>query len=145
MYLIFTSRYNFSSAILPFFLLFAHFAFTIGRKCKAHRQSQKQAYELGWEEEGSDWDRREWGKSYGKGKGKGKGKEKGKGRNNRKMGQDQSHEMVDESTPPRALESRDLEGVAKYIREGKAKKILVLVSESRKSQPSKFPPLQISN
>jgi len=43
------------------------------------------------------------------------------------MGQDASA-PIDESIPPDTLESRTLEGLAKYIKEGKAKNIVVMVS-----------------
>jgi len=42
------------------------------------------------------------------------------------MGQESST-MVDESVPPQTLKSRDLKGVADYIKSGKAKKIVIMV------------------
>lgn len=42
------------------------------------------------------------------------------------MGQESST-MVDESVPPQTLKSRNLKGVADYIKSGKAKKIVVMV------------------
>ncbi|KAJ4303640.1 Sir2 histone deacetylase Hst2 [Kalmusia sp. IMI 367209] len=41
------------------------------------------------------------------------------------MGQDESR-IVDENTPPQTLESRTLEAVAKYIRDGQARRIVVM-------------------
>ncbi|KAK4887966.1 hypothetical protein LTR28_003097, partial [Elasticomyces elasticus] len=41
------------------------------------------------------------------------------------MGQDEST-PVDESVPPETLESRTLDGLAKYIKEGRAKRIVVM-------------------
>ena len=46
-----------------------------------------------------------------------------------KMGQEQSS-PVDESVPPQTLEDRSVESVAKYIRDGHAKKIVVMVGLS---------------
>lgn len=42
------------------------------------------------------------------------------------MGQEES-KPIDESTPPRTLEKRDVASVAKYINEGRAKRIVVMV------------------
>lgn len=42
------------------------------------------------------------------------------------MGQDSST-PIDESTPPDTLQSRTLDGIAKYINDGKAKRIVVMV------------------
>ena len=42
------------------------------------------------------------------------------------MGQEQST-AIDESTPPRRLDDRSLASIAKYIRDGKARKIVVMV------------------
>jgi NAD+-dependent protein deacetylase SIR2 len=44
------------------------------------------------------------------------------------MGQDQSAPLVDENTPPQSLDSRTVESVAKYIKNGNAKRIVVMVS-----------------
>ena len=44
------------------------------------------------------------------------------------MGQDQSVPDVDDFTPPQRLASRNLDGVAQYIKEGKARRIVVMVS-----------------
>lgn len=44
-----------------------------------------------------------------------------------KMGQESSS-PVDESIPPKVLQSRTVEGVAKFIRDGRAKKIVIMVS-----------------
>lgn len=44
------------------------------------------------------------------------------------MGQESSV-MVDDTVPPQTLKSRDLKGVADYIKSGKAKKIVIMVSE----------------
>lgn len=43
------------------------------------------------------------------------------------MGQEQS-ELVDESEPSRTLKKRSLAALAKYIKDGKAAKIVVMVS-----------------
>ncbi|KAF2272157.1 NAD-dependent deacetylase sirtuin-2 [Westerdykella ornata] len=42
------------------------------------------------------------------------------------MGQDQSAPMVNEDTPPQTLDSRTIDAVAKYIQEGRAKRIVVM-------------------
>ncbi|KAF1809382.1 NAD-dependent deacetylase sirtuin-2 [Eremomyces bilateralis CBS 781.70] len=42
------------------------------------------------------------------------------------MGQKESSVTVDGSTPPETLESRTIEGVAKYIRDGKAKRVVIM-------------------
>jgi len=42
------------------------------------------------------------------------------------MGQESSA-MVDENVPSQTLKSRDLKGLADYIKSGKAKKIVVMV------------------
>ncbi|ORY03131.1 DHS-like NAD/FAD-binding domain-containing protein, partial [Clohesyomyces aquaticus] len=78
----------------------------IGRKHKAHRQQLQQ---------GKPWRESE----------KGRGKARGKGRRD-KMGQDQSLPQVDENTPTRTLESRSVEAVAKFIKDGRAGKIVVM-------------------
>ncbi len=44
-----------------------------------------------------------------------------------KMGQESSS-PVDESVPPQTLQSRTVDGVAKYIKDGRAKRIVVMVS-----------------
>lgn len=44
------------------------------------------------------------------------------------MGQDAST-PIDESTPPRTLNARTVEAVASYIKDGHAKKIVVMVSQ----------------
>ncbi|PVH94190.1 NAD-dependent deacetylase sirtuin-2 [Periconia macrospinosa] len=86
--------------------------FKIGRKHKAHRQQV---------EESKPWRKSEKGR-----KGDKSSKEKGRGRGkNRKMGQEESR-MVDENTPPETLESRSLEAIAKYIKDGRAKRIVVM-------------------
>lgn len=82
----------------------------IGRKHKSHRQGKE-------EKPGRDF--------VLKGKA-GNSKGKGKGRRN-KMGQDQSAPLVDEFTPPQTLDSRSVEAVAKYIKDGRAKNIVVMV------------------
>lgn len=43
-----------------------------------------------------------------------------------KMG-NESSTMVDESVPPETLKSRDLKGVADYVKSGRVKKIVVMV------------------
>jgi NAD-dependent histone deacetylase SIR2 len=40
----------------------------------------------------------------------------------------QASTPIDESIPPETLESRTIEAVAKYVQEGRAKNIVVLVS-----------------
>ena len=45
------------------------------------------------------------------------------------MGQEAST-PIDESVPPESLESRTLEAVAKYIKDGRAKQIVVMVCSS---------------
>jgi NAD-dependent histone deacetylase SIR2 len=42
------------------------------------------------------------------------------------MGQESSHELVDDDTPPRTLKSRTIESVAQHIKDGKATRIVVL-------------------
>lgn len=42
------------------------------------------------------------------------------------MGNEEST-MVDESTPPRSLESRNIEGLAKYISQKNVRRIVVMV------------------
>jgi NAD+-dependent protein deacetylase SIR2 len=42
------------------------------------------------------------------------------------MGQENSHEQIDPSTPPRTLSARSLEAVAKYIKDGRPKRIVVM-------------------
>ncbi|KAK8227640.1 DHS-like NAD/FAD-binding domain-containing protein, partial [Phyllosticta capitalensis] len=78
---------------------------TIGRKHKAHRQG------------GKPW--------QGKGKNPDRGKV-GKGKHWWKMGQEESS-IVDPSRPSVTLENRTVEGVAKYLRNGRAKKVVVMV------------------
>ena len=43
------------------------------------------------------------------------------------MGQEQSS-PIDDSTPPQTLEKRSVDSIAKYIKEGRAKNIVVMVS-----------------
>jgi NAD-dependent histone deacetylase SIR2 len=84
-----------------------HFTFfKIGRKHKAHRQQAQQ---------NKPWRNAEKGR-------KGKGKRGS-------MGQDESR-VVDPSTPPQTLEARTLEALAQYIKDGRAQKIVVMVSLS---------------
>jgi NAD+-dependent protein deacetylase SIR2 len=42
------------------------------------------------------------------------------------MGQDSSHQLVDDSCPPRTLKSRTIDGVAELIKDGEATSIVVL-------------------
>jgi NAD-dependent histone deacetylase SIR2 len=42
------------------------------------------------------------------------------------MGQENSHEQIDPSTPPRTLSARSLEAVAEYINDGRPKRIVVM-------------------
>ncbi len=78
----------------------------IGRKHKPHRQQANAS--------------KPWRGSSKRGRGK--------------MGQDASS-PVDESTPPQTLESRTLDGVAKYIKSGGAQRIVVMVSIPSRSSP----------
>ncbi|KAM3084036.1 Sir2 histone deacetylase Hst2 [Clarireedia jacksonii] len=43
-----------------------------------------------------------------------------------KMGQEASHQQIDPNEPPRVLSSRSIDGIAKFIKDGKAKKIVVM-------------------
>lgn len=43
-----------------------------------------------------------------------------------KMGQENSHEPIDPSTPPQTLTERSLEGIAEYINDGRPKRIVVM-------------------
>ena len=43
------------------------------------------------------------------------------------MGQESSS-LIDESTPPQTLQARTVEAVAKFINDGRAKKIVVMAS-----------------
>ena len=43
------------------------------------------------------------------------------------MGQEQSS-LIDDSTPPQTLKERSVESVATYIKQGRAKKVVVMVS-----------------
>jgi NAD-dependent histone deacetylase SIR2 len=56
---------------------------------------------------------------------KGRGKGKGKGRRS-KMGNEESR-VVDADTPPQTLKARTVEALAQYIKDGRAKKIVVMV------------------
>jgi NAD-dependent histone deacetylase SIR2 len=42
------------------------------------------------------------------------------------MGQENSHQQIDPDTPPRTLSSRSIEGIAKYIQDGRPKRIVVM-------------------
>jgi hypothetical protein len=88
-----------------------HIISKIGRKHKAHRQQLAQ---------GKPWRETE------KGRGKGKDKSKGKGRHSR-MGNEESR-VVDPDTPPQTLKARTVEALAQYIKDGRAKQIVVMVS-----------------
>jgi hypothetical protein len=92
----------------------------IGRKHKAHRQELAQ---------GKPWRETE------KGRGKGKGKGRGKGRHF-KMGNEESR-VVDADTPPQTLEARTVEALAQYIKDGRAKRVVVMVRD-----PSPSPKLR---
>lgn len=50
------------------------------------------------------------------------------------MGQESST-PVDESTPPETLKARSLEAVASYISEGRARKIVLMVSHTTSGGP----------
>ena len=108
---------------LPFYAPINHISpIKIGRKHKSHRQQQQQ---------GRPW------RDTEKGRGKGKDKHKDKGRD-RKMGQEQS--IVDENTPTETLDSRTVEAVGKYIKDGHAQRIVVMVSPpSRQSSIHAIP------
>ena len=56
------------------------------------------------------------------------------------MGQEVSL-SVDENTPSRRLKKRDLESVAGYIKDGKAKRIVVIVGSLRNRMRAKARPL----
>lgn len=47
------------------------------------------------------------------------------------MGQDQSSQFIDDDTPTQTLDSRTLESVAKLIKDGRARRIVVMVSTTR--------------
>jgi len=81
-------------------------SFKIGRKHKAHRQQAQQ---------NKPWRNAEKGR-----------KDKGK---RGRMGQDESR-VVDPNAPPQTLSARTLEALAQYIKDGRAKKIVVMVSSS---------------
>lgn len=84
-------------------LIYCRISLKIGRKQKAHRQQAHQ--EKAW-------------RNAEKGRGKGK---------RGKMGQEEST-IVDPSTPPQTLKARTLEALAEYIKDGRAKSIVVMVS-----------------
>ncbi|PSN61405.1 NAD-dependent deacetylase sirtuin-2 [Corynespora cassiicola Philippines] len=78
------------------------------RKHKSHRQQLQSS---------KPWRNSEKGR---------KGKDKGRGRaRHGKMGQEESH-VVDDDTPTRTLEARTIEALAKYIKDGKARNIVVM-------------------
>ncbi|KAF2731456.1 NAD-dependent deacetylase sirtuin-2, partial [Polyplosphaeria fusca] len=79
----------------------------IGRKHKQHRQQLHQS---------KPWRDGEKGRREGKGKGRSRF---------HKMGQEESS-MIDDSQPTQTLDSRTLESVAKFIRDGHARKIVVM-------------------
>ncbi|KAH3906217.1 hypothetical protein HBH56_205300 [Parastagonospora nodorum] len=83
--------------------------FKIGRKHKAHRQQAAQ---------GKPWRESE------KGRGKAKDKGKGKGKRNR-MGNEESR-VIDPNTLPQTLKARTVEALAQYIKDGRAKRIVVM-------------------
>jgi NAD-dependent histone deacetylase SIR2 len=88
----------------PFRLL--HFVpFKIGRKKILHRQQLAQS---------KPWRETE----------KGRGKDKGR---RFKMGNEESR-IVDADTPPQTLKARTVEALAQYIKDGRAKQIVVMVS-----------------
>lgn len=87
-------------------LLPLHRIFNIGRKHKAHREQLAQ---------GKPWRETE----------KGRGKGKGKGRRS-KMGNEESR-VVDADTPPQTLKARTVEALAQYIKDGRARQIVVMV------------------
>lgn len=84
--------------------------FKIGRKHKAHRQQSAQ---------GKPWRESEKGRGRGKDKGKGKGRRS-------KMGNEESR-VIDPDTPPQTLKARTVEALAQYIKDGRAKQIVVMV------------------
>jgi hypothetical protein len=84
-----------------------YISFNIGRKHKAHRQQLAQD--------------KPWRESE-----KGRGKGKGKGRRS-KMGNEESR-VVDADTPPQTLKARTVEALAQYIKDGRAKQIVVMVN-----------------
>lgn len=78
----------------------------IGRKHKAHRQQLNQS---------KPWRESEKGRKEGRGKGR-----------RFTMGNDESR-MVDADTPPQTLTARTVEALAEYIKDGRAKQIVVMV------------------
>lgn len=84
----------------------------IGRKHKAHRQQLAQ--DKPWRE-------------TEKGRGKGRGKRKGK---QSRMGNEESR-IIDPSTPTQTLSARTVQALAQYIKDGRAKKIVVMVRITR--------------
>lgn len=84
---------------------------TIGRKHKPHRQQAPQG-------------------KPGKDKNPNRGKPGRAGRGWR-MGQDESS-VFDESVPPSTLDTRSLDGLAKYIRDGRAKRVVFMVRQAPK-------------
>ena len=88
--------------------------FTIGRKHKGHR--------------GQPQEERNW-RNAEKGRNKNKNKDRGKVGRHGRMGQEESR-LVDDKTPPETLKSRTLEAVAQYIKDGRARRIVVMVSAS---------------
>jgi NAD-dependent histone deacetylase SIR2 len=97
------------STILPLQTLHL-FAFKIGRKHKSHRRQ---------EVEDRPWRNTE----------KGRGKAKGKGRGKRdRMGNGDS-KMVEPDAPAQTLKARTVEALAQYIKDGRAKRIVVMVSQ----------------
>lgn len=93
-------------------------SYKIGRKHKAHRQQLSQS---------KPWREAE------KGRGKGKGRFK--------MGNEESR-IVDPSTPPQTLNARSLEALAEYIKDGRAKQIVVMVSSASPYESSYYSPPQ---
>lgn len=86
--------------------------FTIGRKHKDRRG----------EPQDKNWRNADKGRS--------KNKNRGKVGRHSKMGQEESR-LIDEKTPPETLKSRTLEAVAEYIKDGRARRIVVMVGLSR--------------
>jgi hypothetical protein len=94
-------------------------SFTIGRKHKSHRQQLAQD---------KPWRETE----------KGRGKSKGKGKR-AKMGNGESR-MLDADAPTQTLKARTVEALAQYIKDGRAKQIVVMVSISLLYSPSHSSP-----
>jgi hypothetical protein len=102
--------YSFSNLFSPLKKAVAA-TFKIGRKHKAHRQEDAAAQRKPRRKAKSKTEKRKF---------------KGFFTSNDNMGQDESR-LVDEDTPSVTLENRSLEAVAQLIKDGRAKRIVVMV------------------